>query len=90
MNKKKVKLELAVNDILKDAQKDKDKINGSINWGDLQCVSVEMITDSEGNNKYRVYVEEAEPDCKELIEYIEDELFLSGWNDNIIEIITEW
>jgi len=51
----------------------------AINWGDLKCSLVKKC--------YVVYIEEADPNCENLKEYIKRELSLEGID---IEVITYW
>lgn len=70
------------------AYRNRNTITGSVNWGDLTCVSAEIYhTDSRGEG-YRVLIEEADPDNMELQYFIQDHLEERGFE--VIEVVTEW
>ncbi len=75
------------NEILKIAIKEKEKIGGDVNWGDLSCSEVQIIIRETGEELYRVIIEEASPIAAELQDYVGDELFQRGFN---VEVSTEW
>ena len=55
-----------------------------INWGDLNCSTVE----ANGQDAWEVTIDEAGPgDCPTLCAYIERHMNAYGWN---IEVLTEW
>lgn len=76
------------NQILLKAIKEKEKIGGDVNWGDLSCSEVFLCVREDGSEFYRVIIEEAAPDACELQEYVEFELFQRGFKD--VEVTTEW
>ena len=59
-----------------------------INWGDLGVVSAERVKDDSGHISYRIWIEEAGPDCSEFPLYISGKLKQFGFNG--IEVRTEW
>jgi hypothetical protein len=69
---------------------DKDKINeyglntSAVNWGDMCVTEVKKI---EKENKYLVYVEEADPGATALKEYLEGWMKKWGWD---VEVILGW
>jgi len=62
--------------------------NEAINWGDLHCTSAERYTEHTGETGYRVYIEEASPECWKFCQYIADQLTARGYPD--VEVKTEW
>ena len=62
--------------------------DAAINWADFGCVSAEHYTDSEGQEGYRVYIEEANPVNTQVQLFIIDELAIKGFKN--IEVLFEW
>lgn len=90
-----VKMELDLNVLKRSADKacemafkDRHRIAGAINWGDLGCTLAERYQDHTGRIGFRVIIEEAAPDAHELQEYIAERLAEMGTPD--VEIVTEW
>lgn len=70
------------------ATRDELEIFEAINWGDLHCTVAERYIDHTGETGYRVYIEEASPDCPKFCQYIADQLALLRYPD--VEVKTEW
>lgn len=62
--------------------------NAAVNWADFQCTCAEYYIDNLGDTGYRVYIEEANPNNEEIIDFIADELDMLGYNN--VEIRLEW
>ena len=62
--------------------------DAAINWADFCCVSAEYYTNSEGQEGYRVYIEEANPVNTQVQFFIMDELAIKGFEN--IEVCFEW
>jgi hypothetical protein len=59
-----------------------------VNWGDLCCVSAEHYVTEEGDEGYRVYIEEAAPSNYEFQDFVRAKLDAAGFTG--VEVITEW
>jgi hypothetical protein len=59
-----------------------------VNWGDFGCVSAEHWVDDEGVEGYRVLLEEADPNNREVAEFVRARLDAAGFHD--VEITFEW
>lgn len=81
-------LRAATNNAIDAARTAVPAISGAINWGNLRCVSAEHWRNDEGAEGYRVWIEEAAPECSELHRGVAAHLAAAGFND--IEVITEW
>lgn len=68
---------------------DPQKIEGTINWGDLHCKEAALVI-GEHYTGYRVTVEEADPNCPKLHEAVRDGLNRCGWFGVDVEIETAW
>lgn len=60
----------------------------TVNWGDLCCVSAEHYVTEEGEEGYRVYIEEADPSNTEFQQFVSQRLEAAGFTG--VEVITEW
>lgn len=85
----------AANKAVLSAHRMRRKIEGAINWGDLSCSDVELVeslmSSEYGENSaitIRVVIEEADPENRQLQEYIAQKLSKAGFLD--IEVWTEW
>lgn len=65
-----------------------ERIDEPINWADLGCTSAERYETDDGDTGHRVYIEEAAPNCVNLIAYVQGKLTAAGFD--YIEVITEW
>lgn len=65
-----------------------DGVGGAINWGDLSCRGAEKFVDDQGCGGYRCYIEEADPGCTELQEYVSAYLFNKMGVG--VQVVTEW
>lgn len=66
-------------------------IDEAVNWADLHVVTVEHVTElyrEEITERYRVWIEEAAPDCIELTYFIREHLAKHGFSG--VEVRTEW
>jgi hypothetical protein len=59
-----------------------------VNWGDFACVGAEHWVDDEGNEGYRVCIEEADPNNREMGEFITEHLVQAGYEG--VEVVFEW
>jgi hypothetical protein len=59
-----------------------------INWGDLGCVSAEAYVTEDGEEGFRVLIEEADPHCPNLRAFVAAYLEGCGWNN--VDVVTEW
>jgi hypothetical protein len=82
-------IEADVNAALAAAAKHKDQFpNDPINWGDLRCVDIRLLTGVKRTPpKWLVTVSEAAPDCPKLHQFIRESL-QSKWR--WVEVRTEW
>lgn len=70
------------------------EISGPINWGDLRCVAVEHVQTfsyveiDPPAAEWRVLIEEAFPDARELQTHITNKLIEAGFHD--VEVRTDW
>lgn len=67
--------------------------NSSVNWSDFGIHSIEDVVacydlDDKRHHFFRVWLSEASPGNRELIEHITDELLEMGWEQ--VEIRMEW
>lgn len=67
---------------------ERQTVRGSINWGDFCCVSAEHYVTEEGDEGYRVYFEEADPNNPDAENFIRTRLIEEGFHD--IEVNFEW
>ena len=77
-----------VDDILKEMSTHKEDFHEAINWADLKCVDVELISSSYSGDFIRVKIEEAAPDSSDFRMYIYQALVHRGYLR--IEVVTEW
>jgi len=60
----------------------------AINWADLWCYHAEKHIAADGEEGYRVYIEEASPGCDKFRIYIANELAKLGFAN--VGVVTEW
>lgn len=82
------KLRLAVEDALEEARKKKAAIQDAVNWGDLRCSSIEKVVNEQGDEYYRVWIEEVAPDAARFKEFIYQHLLSKGFMEVLVN--TEW
>lgn len=85
-------LRLAVDDILYEAHRTRNKFSYScINWGNLSCVETFYIINEQGNENWQVCIEGAAPQNSKFHHYVLDKLAarLNCSINNFI-IRTEW
>jgi hypothetical protein len=70
------------------AYHERRKIDGPINWGDLHPWSVEHYETDEGEEGYRVWIEEAAESAYELQKFVHSYLKKRGFPR--VEVKTEW
>ncbi len=80
-------IQLEVDGILADSYN--DKVEGSINWGDLRCVNVSYCLDVYNETYYTVEIEEASPTAYKLQDYVYRKLE-KKYPDLDIRVSTEW
>ena len=86
-----IAIESLVEEKLKEAAKDKDRFHyDAINWGDLHCVNVESVEalHDPSDTAFRVYIEELDPACRTLREFLEAALDEAGFEG--VDIHMEW
>ena len=81
-------LETEVDAILKIAHRKRREIDGAINWADLGVVDTRFWQNTDGDVGYQIWIEEAEPESTELIEFIQERITVV--DPVTVEIITEW
>ena len=64
--------------------------HAAVNWADFHCVSAECYVEDIGTFGYRVYIEEANPNTRDVIEFISEELISRGFDMINIDIVFEW
>ena len=91
LQKKLIRLREKVDEIIKDAHKQKEAFIGAINWGDLHCVEALYCVDEHGTETYRVLIEEAAPDNYDFNVFVVEQLS-ERFNADIrsFESRTEW
>lgn len=62
--------------------------NAPVNWSHFGCSSAEFYMNEFGSFGWRTYVEEADPNNQNLIEFISDQLFNAGFEG--VTVLTEW
>lgn len=80
-------IQLEVDSILSNAYV--DRLEGSINWGDLRCVNVSQCLNVYNEVYYTVEIEEASPTAYKLQEYVFYKLF-EKYPELDIRVSTEW
>ena len=83
------KLQEEVNALCDKAFDERENFRSSINWGDLECVTVEWFMNAEMQHGYNIYIEEAALLTEDLKQFILDGL-LEYAADGVIRVITEW
>lgn len=68
---------------------DPQAIAGAINWGDLGCAEAWYAINDQGEEWFRVRIEEADPVNPALINAVGRGLSARGWPDNV-EVRCEW
>lgn len=63
-------------------------IKGPINWGDLGCTEAVLSADEFGAPMLCVMIEEVDPTCPELHEFVSAYLEKRGWSG--VTVFTEW
>lgn len=82
-------IQSAVNDGLLEASGHYWLFDGEpINWGDLSCVSAEIVIDMDGNVRTRIVIEEASPECPKLCSWVED--YLTKRDFESFEVMTAY
>jgi hypothetical protein len=81
-------LKTATDEICREAYEKRGEIQDAVNWADLRCWSAEFSIDDEGDESYRVVIEEASPDCRKFREFVSTRLEARGFKD--VEVETEW
>lgn len=79
----------ATNEVVKDAIKCKNDIDGDINWGNLSCTEAAKIENNYGEAHYRVTIQECNPDNIELWDFIYRKLW-EKFPNIILEIQFDW
>jgi hypothetical protein len=80
-----IALQAAVDEILALAVEKRSEIGGTVNWGDLLCLDVEV---SLLDGIVTVTVEGAAPEAAELCRFVSEELTRRGYSG--IAVRTEW
>mgnify|MGYP000907499186 FL=1 len=80
------KVQREINAILDDAPA--VSIKGAINWGDLNCVEVELSVNVEGTWMLNAVIEEADPNNPDLLGYIVEQLKQRGYANVFVR--AEW
>ena len=84
-------LRIATNVLLekltKERMAEKPFRRGGVNWADLKCCDAEFVIDLDGEEHYRVTVDEVSPDEYELASYVQQGLLKEF---GYIEVLTEW
>ncbi len=81
-------LRLAANHALARAE---GRVDGAINWADLECRDVRRWADDTGAAGYSVCIEEAAPDAWELQTFVREYLAEAGFgNVGDIDVVTAW
>jgi hypothetical protein len=62
--------------------------NEPVNWADLGCTGVEWYQNDTDHRGFRVYIEEAAPDCAHLSAFIANYLQERGYSE--VDVVTEW
>ncbi|MEO5367470.1 MAG: hypothetical protein H7831_14190 [Magnetococcus sp. WYHC-3] len=62
--------------------------DAAVNWADFSCHDAQYVLHADGSESYRVLIEEANPDNREVIEFIAEELSIRGYKD--IEVEFQW
>jgi hypothetical protein len=62
--------------------------HAAVNWGDFGCMSVEHWRNNDGDEGYRVCIEEADPSNTEVGNYIWSRLDKAGFRD--VAVVFEW
>lgn len=89
LRKELARLQEIANFACEQAQKEKDRFqNDAINWGDLGCITAEYVFDVDGDEHYRVLIEEASPTSAELQRFVRRHFQALGISD--VEVATEW
>lgn len=70
------------------AYEQRQSIDGTINWADLECVAAEWYEADDGTRGYRVFIEEADPAAYELQTFIAEWLIARGVED--VVVLTDW
>lgn len=81
-------LENEVETILQELQKDKQNIDGSINWADLHCVEAKWVIDQDGEERAEVLIEEVSPYEVVLGDRVRENLKDRGYG--FVDIHLEW
>lgn len=81
-------LKKAANYACEKAIDNRTEIGGAVNWGDLKCISAEYCIDDCENESYKVIIDEADPGCWALKDFISKILCDSGFKK--VEVVTEW
>ena len=70
------------------ADRQHDMVMDAVNWGDFGCVSASLIVDEDGEARFHVLLEEADPSCMHVSEWIQGKLAEAGFPNVIVE--TAW
>lgn len=60
----------------------------AVNWGDFGCVGAEAYVTEDGTSGLRVLIEEADPGCVNVHNFVRDYLEQHGWHG--VDVATEW
>lgn len=60
----------------------------AVNWGDFGCVGAEAYVAEDGTHGLRVLIEEADPGCVNVRNFVRDYLAKRGWHG--VDVATEW
>lgn len=60
----------------------------AVNWGDFGCVSAEAYVTEDGDQGLRVLIEEADPSCVNVHNFVRQWLADRGWVG--VDVVTEW
>lgn len=68
----------------------KNKMEGAINWGDLQCFECKYSLSVDGDWCYQFYISEADPDNELFYEFISNYILerVPDWTP--IQVFMEW
>ena len=66
----------------------KHDVGGAVNWADLRCVEATFCINQDGEESYRVLIEEADPSAPALHKFVFNYLNKNGFEN--VEVDTAW
>jgi hypothetical protein len=81
------KLQAAAEKACRKAYRNRELIDGAVNWADLHCHEAKYCIDNHGHSYYEVVIEEASPSSDNLRRFIQEIMDADGFD---VMVSLEW